>query len=244
MTWGDAGEDALVARWRWEAGALLAERDLASGGRIVTAPEHLSASAVVALASDPETFARDRRRPMPTPPRAAARRGTRFHAWLERHYSRAALIDVDELVGEEIGSDEELEALREAFLASPWAQREPIAIEEDVTTPVAGVEIRCRIDAVFPGGPGEDCDVHIVDWKTGHEPAGERARRARELQLAMYRLGWSRLHGIRLERIAASFHYVGEGVTLAAPRLGEEEVTDLLERHLAELASLGSGGSG
>ncbi|WP_281858888.1 UvrD-helicase domain-containing protein [Salana multivorans] len=244
VTWGDAGEDALVARWRWEAGALLAERDLASGGRIVTAPEHLSASAVVALASDPETFARDRRRPMPTPPRAAARRGTRFHAWLERHYSRAALIDVDELVGEEIGSDEELEALREAFLASPWAQREPIAIEEDVTTPVAGVEIRCRIDAVFPGGPGEDCDVHIVDWKTGHEPAGERARRARELQLAMYRLGWSRLHGIRLERIAASFHYVGEGVTLAAPRLGEEEVTDLLERHLAELASLGSGGSG
>ena len=39
----------------------------------------------------------------------------------------------------------------------------------------------------------------------------------------MYRLGWSRLHGVPMERIAASFHYVADGVTLEAPRLGERE---------------------
>ncbi len=232
------GEDDAIARWRWEASALLAERALVSGRRAAPPPEHLSASAVVALAGDPEAFARDRRRPMPSAPMPAARRGTRFHAWLERHYARAALIDIDELAGQEIGSDEELEALRAAFLTSPWAAREPLAIEEDVTTPVAGVEVRCRIDAVFPGGPDEDCEVHIVDWKTGHEPGGERARRARELQLAMYRLGWSRLHGVPMERIAASFHYVADGVTLEAPRLGEREVTALLASHLGQLATV------
>lgn len=234
----DASEDAVATEWVWQARALLDERAVRERGAGPDAalPSHLSASAVVQLATDPAAFVLERRRPVPPRPSPQARRGTRFHAWLERHYARAALLDVDELGGEEVGSDEELEALQRAFLASAWAGREPLAIEADVETPVAQVQVRCRIDAVFPPAPGEDCDVHIVDWKTGAPASGATARRARELQLALYRLGWSRLHGVPIERIAASFHFVGRGITHSAPRLGEAEVEALLAANLAELA--------
>ena len=42
----------------------------------------LSASAVLRLAADPDGLARDLARPMPRAPKAAATRGTRFHAFL------------------------------------------------------------------------------------------------------------------------------------------------------------------
>lgn len=234
--------DPRLREWRWQATVLLAERDgLLVDAERATEVQHLSASQVVALVRAPEDFARERRRPVPARPSPQSRRGTRFHSWLEEHYQRAALLDVSDLPdagpGNPEGSDADVTELRRAFLASPWARREPLALEVDVVTPVAGVEIRCRIDAVFPPGPGEDCDVHIVDWKTGAPPTGARERRARELQLALYRLGWARLHGVALDRIAASFHYVAQGRTLSAAPLGEEELTALVARELAALRS-------
>ena len=65
----------------------------------VALPAHLSTSALVALAEDAERFTLDLRRPMPTAPAPATRRGTAFHAWVEEHYSRAAFVDLDELPG-------------------------------------------------------------------------------------------------------------------------------------------------
>ena len=137
-----------------------------------------------------------------------------------------------------VADDEQLLRLQEAFLASPWAGREPIAIEADVETPVAGTLVRCRIDAVFAGTDG--ALVHIVDWKTGAPASGAKAREAREMQLALYRLGWSRLHGVPLNQIAASFHFVASGVTHDAPLLEEAEVERMLARHLAALGSPGA----
>lgn len=241
---GATGGDPVLVQWRWQAETLLAELEDAGRERTAADPQHLSASAVVALATDPQTFALDRRRPIPSRPSAHTRRGTQFHAWVERHFARAALLDVDDLdVADVVGSDEELAALQDAFLASPWADREPIAIEADVETPVAGTTVRCRIDAVFPwAGPtpetGEQPLVHVVDWKTGAPARGERAHRARELQLALYRLGWSRLHGVPIERVAASFHFVGAGYTHDAPMLGEAEVEALVGAQLGELRGI------
>lgn len=232
----EVGADPVVREWRWQAAALLAERETAATPAAVDPPTHLSASAVVSLAQAPEEFLRERRRPLPAGPSPQARRGTRLHAWIERHYAKAALLDVDDLEAGEIGTDEELEELQRAFLDSPWAEREPLAIEADLETPVAGLPIRCRIDAVFPPAPGEDCAVHIVDWKTGQPARGRQAQEARELQLALYRLGWSRLHGVPIERVAASFHFVGPGTTLTAPRLPEQEVERLLAQHLSAFA--------
>ncbi|PWD52405.1 DNA helicase [Serinibacter arcticus] len=240
-----ATRDPVVVQWRWQAETLLAEIEDAARGRTLADPSHLSASSVVALATDPTTFALDRRRPIPSRPSPHTRRGTQFHAWVERHFARAALLDVDDLdLADAVTSDDELVALQEAFLASPWAGREPIAIEADVETPVAGTSVRCRIDAVFPWrgeapGTGSTPTVHVVDWKTGVPARGERARVARELQLALYRLGWSRLHGVPIEQVAASFHFVGAGITHDAPMLGEAEVEALVADQLGQLRAVG-----
>ena len=83
----DADGDPVVAGWDEEAALLLAERAAAAEGAVrVELPAHLSASKVVALAADPDGFADRLRRPLPQPPQPAARRGSAFHAWLERRY--------------------------------------------------------------------------------------------------------------------------------------------------------------
>src|SRR5690625_8048381 len=81
--------------------------------------------------------------------------GTEFHAWVEQHFNAPALVDWHLLPGAGDEAEEaDLEALRESFLASPWARCQPTALEADVETTVGGVRIRSRIDAVFaePGG--------------------------------------------------------------------------------------------
>ncbi|ACQ81146.1 UvrD/REP helicase [Beutenbergia cavernae DSM 12333] len=232
-----AEPSARAREWLWQARALLDEREAAAGEALpADPPGHLSASAVVQLARDPEAFARARRRPVPAEPNPNARRGTRFHAWVEQHFAAAALLDVDDLDDE--ATDADLDVLRRAFLASDWAARTPIAVEADVETPLRdGTLVRCRIDAVFPGRRSGQ-EVHVVDWKTGTPAADRSAREAREVQLALYRLAWSRLHGVPVERIAASFVFVGADdgvVTHDAPMLSELEIEDLVGRHLAEL---------
>ena len=222
---GTAGSERARQWWR-DAELLLAERDECAGGE-VPLPAHLSASAVVSLSADPASFVRDRRRPIPRRPSVQARRGTRFHAWVEQHFGARALIELDALPGaddEVTPEDLELTELQRAFLASPWAARSPIAVEADIETPVAGIVIRCRIDAVFAEGDG----VRIVDWKTGSPPTGEDARRSRQMQLALYRIAWSRLHALPLERVQASFHYVATGTTVSADKFDEAQVSRIL----------------
>jgi DNA helicase-2/ATP-dependent DNA helicase PcrA len=222
----DAPVTASGAAWWRDARLLLAERGAAAHTQ-VPPPEHLSASAVVGLASDAEEFVRYRRRPIPRRPSVAARRGTRFHAWVEQYFGASSLIEMDALPGADddaAGSERALAELQQAFLGSPWAARTPVAVEVDIETPVAGITIRCRIDAVFSDGDG----VHIVDWKTGSAPRSPEALRARQMQLALYRIAWSRLHGMPLERVRASFHYVAESVTVSGDDIAEADVAEVL----------------
>lgn len=233
--------------WDRTADLLLAERALASTPSTdVELPPHLSASAVVRLASDPQEFARALRRPVPLEPSPQARRGTAFHAWVEGWFGSASLVDVDDLPGADDDSvrvDADLVALREAFLATPWAHRVPLAVEVDIETPVAGYVLRSRIDAVFadPDRPDVPGAVVVVDWKTGAPPSDPAAVRARELQLAVYRLAWSRWRGTPLEHVSAAFCYVGGGRTVRPERLLDEaEITALLHA-AAERAPRGLG---
>jgi DNA helicase-2/ATP-dependent DNA helicase PcrA len=207
--------------WATEVDLLLAERDAARAGDVVAVlPPHVSASRVVALAADPAALALRLRRPMPEPPSPWARRGSAFHAWLERRFGAAALVDVDDLPGaaDEAAADEDLGALQERFLVSEWASRTPEAVEVSVETPVAGVVLRGRIDAVFrrPDG-GWD----VVDWKTGAPPPDHSAS-LRAVQLAVYRLAWARLHGIPLDQVSAAFFYAGTGTTVRPVDLLDE----------------------
>ena len=99
--WGELVELLLAER---------AERSRHLDGTVV--PEHLSTSALVELASDPDGFRRRLRRPLPTPPASQARVGTAFHAWVEQHYAAATLVDLHDLELDDTTEPADLEHLR------------------------------------------------------------------------------------------------------------------------------------
>jgi DNA helicase II / ATP-dependent DNA helicase PcrA len=226
---GSLEEPEVVGRQR-ELAILLAERDSVARSREieVRVPRHLSASAVVSFAADPQAFARDLRRPMPAAPALAARRGTAFHAWVEQHFARAAFVDLLDLPGsadDDPADDEELPLMKNRFLASEWAQRSPEAIEIAIETTVAEMAVRGRIDAVFPRPGG---GFTVVDWKTGAKPSGDKAR-IRSLQLEAYRLAFARLRGLPLDQVDAAFFYAGTGETVFPDLPDDEPLATLLE---------------
>ncbi|MBY3555482.1 ATP-dependent helicase [Modestobacter lapidis] len=217
-----ATDDPLVAEWVRDADLLLRERAEHGRGTVdVPLPAHLSVSALVALRRDPAELARRLRRPMPAAPAPLARRGTAFHAWLEERFGTSRLIDLDELPGSgdaSAASDAALTSLQGAFLASPWADRQPIDVEAPFETPLGPLTLRGRIDAVYATPDG---GFEVIDWKTGPVP-GPAELAAAGVQLAAYRLGWSRLMDVPVERVSAGFHHVAADVTLRPVDLLDE----------------------
>jgi DNA helicase-2/ATP-dependent DNA helicase PcrA len=217
-------EREQLERYDREAVLLLEEeRVTRRGGREVALPLALTASQLLRLQADPEGFARELARPLPRRPVAAARRGTRFHAWVETLFAERPLLDPEELPGAEddgLVDDEALSRLKDAFLTTPYAARRPHAIEAPFVLPLAGRVVRGRIDAVYEGDDGR---WEVVDWKTGAEPADP-------LQLAVYRLAWARLRGVEPAAVDAAFLYVptGEVVSYGAELPGEQELEALL----------------
>lgn len=237
-SWQEWSAD-LESQLRDDLTALLAERDRhgSAGESSVELPSHLSASQIVAMARDPEEFARALRRPMPVRPQPEARQGTAFHAWIEKHYQSAALVDVDQLPGaddEDADHFADLAQLKETFLASEWAERQPLEIEVPVETWIGAASIRGRIDAVFPAtsssSVSESSDpgpVVIVDWKTGGQPHGQEAA-TRALQLAAYRLAYARLRGLDPDQVAAAFYYAATGTTVYPDLPPDDAIEQLL----------------
>ncbi|MFE2300587.1 UvrD-helicase domain-containing protein [Streptomyces sp. NPDC059445] len=195
----------------------------------VPLPASLTASQLVRLAADPDGFAQELARPMPRPPQPAARRGTRFHAWVESRFEelRLPMLDPEDLPGSEaeIADEHDLEALKDAFERSPYAHRTPYRVEVPFQLAIAGRVVRGRIDAVYREGEGEETTYEIVDWKTGH------GRTADPLQLALYRLGWAERQGVPLESVTATFLYVRDGEAVRPEGLPDRAA---LERLLTE----------
>lgn len=229
----DDVDDPDVSAWRAEVSALLAEHHQQNQAHIVvTLPTHLSVSQLVDLDTDEAKFAERLRRPTPFKPNPLARRGTAFHAWVERRFGATRLLDIDELPGAAdaaSGVDDDFAALQAAFLASPWANRTPIEVEAPFETVIGDTVIRGRIDAVFAErGADGDRSWIVVDWKTGSVP--EPAQRASlYVQLAAYRIAWAQLMDVDAERVRAAFHYVRSGVTLEPDNLpNARELANLL----------------
>ncbi|MGV9857345.1 ATP-dependent helicase [Gordonia sp. NPDC003425] len=213
------GRGEEVAAWRAEAAALLDEHRRGNQAVVdVTLPSHLSVSQLVDLDTDEREFARRLRRPTPFRPNPTARRGTAFHAWVERWFGATRLLDIDELPGAADSTatpDADLDTLRDAFLASRWAARTPSEVEVPFETVIGTTVIRGRIDAVFAEQGGSWL---VVDWKTGAVPEPS-ARASLDIQLAAYRLAWAQLAGVPAERVRAAFHYVRSGFTLEPDEL-------------------------
>ena len=224
----------LVAAWELDTGLLLAERDarLAHGdGPVeVVLPDRLSVTALVALARNPDELARQVRRPMPQPPAASARRGTAFHRWLEERFGQQRLIDDDDLFLDDAVADldENLMELKARFEAGEWGGRWPTEVEVPFDTQIADRQIRGRIDAVFATPDG---GYDVVDWKTGQPPRTRAEAQAVAVQLAAYRLAWSALSGVPLDKIRAAFYYVRHDRTVRpADLLDEAGLKDLIAR--------------
>ncbi|MEU3875030.1 MULTISPECIES: ATP-dependent DNA helicase [Streptomyces] len=215
-------EARTVASWDRDLDALVGElRRARATVREVELPAALTASQVVRLAADPDGFARDLARPMPRRPQPAARRGTRFHAWVESRFEALPLplLGPDELPGGEdddprIADERDLAELKEAFRRTPYAHRTPYRVEAPVQITLAGRAIRGRIDAVYRT-PAPDGGHHyeIVDWKTSRDGDAD------PLQLAVYRVAWAEQHGIPLESVSAAFVHVRDGLTVHPPGL-------------------------
>lgn len=223
--------------WDEEVKLLLAERAAHHRTDAVTVelPEALSVSRLVALRSDPEALARDLRRPLPRKPAPLARRGTAFHAWLEQRFGAQRLLDIDELpgAGDESAELDDLPELQRCFEASEWADRTPAHVEVPFEMVLDGVAVRGRMDAVFRDADG--C-FDVVDWKTGDVPSGSRAEAA-AVQLAAYRVAWSKMAGVPLEQVRAAFHYVRAGRTVRPVDLLDEEGLVALLRTIPSSAS-------
>jgi DNA helicase II / ATP-dependent DNA helicase PcrA len=215
--------------WEADTDVLLAELAAADAHREqVVLPPSMSVSQLVELAANPAALARRLRRPLPFPPNPTARRGTAFHAWLEKRFGSRALLDLDELPGSadaQAAPDADLDALKDAFLASSWADRVPHEVEVGFTCDVAGIVLRGRMDAVFADPDG---GWTVVDWKTGALPH-EDDLPALTVQLAAYRLAWASLSAIPVDRVRAAFHYVRHDQTVqAADLLDADGLRDLL----------------
>lgn len=211
-------ETRTLASWDRDLDALSGEL-LRARARVrdVPVPPSLSASQLLSLAADPDGFAQELARPMPRPPHRAARRGTRFHAWVESRFDELPLpmLGPDELPGgaddePEIADERDLAALKEAFDRTSYARRTPYRVEAPFQLTLAGRVIRGRIDAVYRDiDPATDTVTYeIVDWKTS------RGRTADPLQLAVYRLAWAEQHGIPPDAVTATFLYVRSGETV------------------------------
>ncbi|MFF4656734.1 UvrD-helicase domain-containing protein [Streptomyces sp. NPDC001381] len=203
-------EARTVASWDRDLDALAGE--LLRSRRSVTdvpLPTTLTASQLLRLAADPDGLAQELARPMPRPPQPAARRGTRFHAWVEARFEELTLplLEPDDLPGAdaEIADEHDLDALKEAFERTEYARRTPYRVEAPFQLALAGRVVRGRIDAVYKEGDGPTATYEIVDWKTN------RARTADPLQLALYRLAWAEQQGVPVESVTAAFLYVRTG---------------------------------
>ena len=236
----ESGEQSLsenprVRRWQITARKLLEEKKLLDRPVIdVELGDRLTATEIVALKKNPQELARRRVRPVPFKPNSQAKRGTKFHQWIEDRFTIPTLIDEDQLpgMGEEDASGEELEMLKENFLASEWADRTPVAVEQAIEYRIGSKRVTGKIDAVFENPDGT---WTVVDWKTGKVPTKAELP-ALALQLAEYRLAWAEIQtkktGSHVDpsQLQAVFFYVREGFTLAPDKLlDKEELRSLIE---------------
>ncbi|MBI2699480.1 MAG: ATP-dependent helicase [Mycobacterium sp.] len=219
---------ADVEGWAADVDALLAERARAAQPPQRALPSQLSVSGLVELARDAEAAAQRLIYRLPTRPDPHALLGNAFHSWVQQFYGVELLFDLGDLPGaadSDAGDPQELATLQQAFAASPWAARTPIAVEVPFEMPIGDTVVRGRIDAVFADADG---GVTVVDWKTGEPPRGVEARRHAAVQLAVYRLAWAALHGCPESSVRTAFYYVRSGTTVVPDELADADELSML----------------
>ncbi len=220
---GTAGQPtpAVSSTTRFSSARILADIELLLGEKDqavqlanrVQLPVRIQASRFKDYITDFENLAQKIRRPMPARPYQETRDGTLFHTWVEQHYAGR----VTEV------TNPSLQPLIETFEKSRWFNEVPVAVEQEIQLTMGGNTFICKIDAVFATESG----IEIVDWKTGKPPADSDDLAAKALQLALYRLAYSKFAGVPIEQIGACFYFVKEGLEVSPGSLLTE--SELLE---------------
>lgn len=217
-------DNTIVNSWVNDARALIKDsQDKLSSRTEVALPARLSTSALVALHENPAELALNIRRPMPRGQDPYSRRGSAFHLWVEKQFNIQPELFAEEYLEylDPIEIDTTLEELKNKWLISTWAKRTPIAVEVPFESVIAGILIRGRIDAIYQSEDG----FEVVDWKTGSKKLNESAA----VQLAMYRLAWSKLSKTDISKVSAAFHYVPAGISdKPADLLSEDQLIALI----------------
>ncbi len=167
---------------------------------------------------------------MPEKPFRATRLGTLFHSWVEQRSGvTGSFEELDTLSTESDLENDALDAaalaaLQATFEKSQWADRAPIEVEREIHLVLDGQIIICKIDAVYSVSSADDTRprFQIVDWKTGKPPRDANDLEQKQLQLALYRLAYSRWKDIPLDRIDAAFYFVAENETIVPARMFDE----------------------
>ncbi|MBG6223762.1 DNA helicase-2/ATP-dependent DNA helicase PcrA [Arthrobacter sp. CAN_A2] len=225
-----------AGRWGREVRLALARQARERERTPLALPSHISASTLVELREDAAAVMQQLRRPLPRRPGSAARKGTAFHAWVEEFYGAGGMLDLGEYPG---GADAHVDEtlgltdMAAIFEQSEWALREPAAIEAPIETKIGGIVVRGRVDAVFRDADG---GWDLIDWKTGRPPSPDR-RAAKAVQLAVYRLAWSRLKEVPLGKVRAAFFYVADNLVVRPHDLAD---ADDLERIIRAADTSGS----
>jgi DNA helicase-2/ATP-dependent DNA helicase PcrA len=190
---------------------LLAERTtLLAASREVQLPVRIPASRFKDFVAELPEVRERYRRPMPQKPYKQTRNGTLFHSWVEARFGVEHLTEsLDSVDNENAELDlESIRSLQANFARSRWAGLKPLEIELEIQVTIEKNTFICKLDAVFETSSG----VEIIDWKTGKKPKSEADSKLRALQLALYRLAYSKFTGRPVEEIEASFYFVAEDV--------------------------------
>lgn len=236
--------DEATAQLIREVGLLVKERDEAEREITeVNLPVRISASRFKDFVKDPGKMADFYARPMPEKPYEATMTGTLFHSWVERKFGFISASDeIDAGAAfealDETESSADLEQLIENFSKSKWANLTPKEVETEIQVTIHENTFVGKMDAVYevsndPDLPG--ISIEIVDWKTGKSPQTDDEILERSLQLALYRMAYSRKHGIPEDQISVCLYYVAENRELRPTKvLSSKEIIDLWESVLAE----------
>jgi DNA helicase-2/ATP-dependent DNA helicase PcrA len=210
---------------------LLAEREARRTPAAAHAPTRIPASRYKDFVADYDRAVGSIARPLPERPFRQTRLGTLFHAWVESRATMPgdgpslddALWEADDDRPDSAATADDLEALdalRAKFLASEWADLQPLEVETEIDFTTRDLDGRphiviCKLDAVYRrddrGGR-----IEIVDWKTGAPPRNETERAQRLVQLELYRNAYHERHGIPLDEIDVALYYVAHDLVLRA----------------------------
>jgi DNA helicase-2/ATP-dependent DNA helicase PcrA len=215
---------------------LLAEQvELKNRSKQVRLPVRIPASRFKEFIYDLPKIVDMYRRPLPEQPYRQTMAGTLFHAWVEQRFGVLATsdeLDAIELSKEDESTQKTVEELREIFEGSRFASMTPHSIESEIQVTIKGNTFICKLDAVFKTDRG----FEIVDWKTGKPPIGEKEIAERALQLALYRMAFSRIHQVDPSLIEVCLYYVADNLEIKPEQVpSEEELIALWESVLANV---------